>query len=111
MYPYLNVNNKYVLDKLQLLLCPYLNKQDWQRQTKQVAGGRTYQPPRFDLHAPDLYLPIMGFFAYTLLSCLFMVFKEEFTPQVGSELSTNIFISSTTSFGWPVFVLPETRRV
>jgi len=99
MFPFLNVNNQYVMDKLKMLLCPYLYKQDWQRQTKQVAGGRTYQPPRFDPHAPDLYLPIMGFFAYTLLSCLFMVSEEKFEPQA---LRSQVWVGLA---GWGVALL------
>jgi hypothetical protein len=56
----------------------------------QVAGGRLYNPPKYDVHAPDLYLPLMGLFTYVLLSCLAMVLGDRFRPdhlrsQVGAR--------------------------
>jgi protein transport protein YIF1 len=47
----------------------------------QVAGGRLFNPPKYDVHAPDLYIPLMGLFTYVLLSCLAMVLGDRFRPD------------------------------
>jgi hypothetical protein len=38
----------------------------WARIPEQVAGGLTFKPPRNDINAPDLYIPLMGFWSYVL---------------------------------------------
>lgn len=39
----------------------------WTRIAEQVAGGLKYKPPRHDINAPDLYLPLMAFATYIML--------------------------------------------
>lgn len=42
----------------------------WTRIAEQVAGGLTYKPPRGDMNAPDLYIPLMACLSYILLGAV-----------------------------------------
>jgi len=66
---YFDVSNSYVLQKLKLILFPFtLKTEEWRR--KQV--GMEFSPddlvPRNDTQAPDLYLPLMSFVTFILLT-------------------------------------------
>ncbi|KAI9002333.1 YIF1-domain-containing protein [Gaertneriomyces semiglobifer] len=66
---YFNVSNSYVLTKLRLLLFPFRH-QSWTRlvrRSEQNGQMEGYKPPREDLNAPDLYIPVMSFVTYILL--------------------------------------------
>lgn len=72
---YFAVNNRYVLRKLLLILVPFRNR-TWGRQRgmNQDAfdgtggdGAVSYLPPRDDVNAPDLYIPVMAFLTYVLV--------------------------------------------
>ena len=77
---YFHVNNRYVLNKLYVLLLPFTHKH-WKRQpadatdqldqygqpTAAMALSSAYKPPSEDVNAPDLYIPTMAFFTYILL--------------------------------------------
>ena len=76
---YFHVNNRYVLNKLYILLLPFTHKH-WKRQPADaneqldqygqpaVASlSSAYKPPSEDVNAPDLYIPTMAFFTYILL--------------------------------------------
>ena len=54
---YFDVNTKYALNKLRLLLCPFIHQGSWTRLRDQVEGRFAYKPPRHDVNAPDLYIP------------------------------------------------------
>jgi hypothetical protein len=64
---YFQVNDQYVKNKLKVVLFPFLHKGHWTRIAEQVAGGLKYKPPRHDINAPDLYLPLMAFSTYIIL--------------------------------------------
>ena len=82
---YFHVNNRYVLNKLYILLLPFTHKH-WKRQAVDGSEGgqqldqygqpvgsagaalsSAYKPPSEDVNAPDLYIPTMAFFTYVLL--------------------------------------------
>ncbi|TPX56072.1 hypothetical protein PhCBS80983_g04798 [Powellomyces hirtus] len=66
---YFNVSNSYVLNKIRLLLFPFRH-QSWTRlvrRSEQSGQMEGYKPPREDLNAPDLYIPVMTFVTYILL--------------------------------------------
>jgi len=80
---YFHVNNRYVLNKLYILLLPFTHKH-WKRQpvdsaeqlsdqygqpvpSASAALSSAYKPPSEDVNAPDLYIPTMAFFTYILL--------------------------------------------
>lgn len=52
------------------------------------------QPPRLDVHAPDLYLPIVGCLAYGVLCCLSLLSKGAFSPASAH------LVASRCSLAW-----------
>lgn len=78
---YFDVNEPYVFNKLRLVACPFLHKGSWARIPEQVAGGLTFKPPRSDINAPDLYIPLMGFWTYVLAASTLQVRRGDFTPE------------------------------
>ncbi|TRZ08533.1 hypothetical protein HGM15179_018570 [Zosterops borbonicus] len=62
---YFAVDTVYVAKKLRLLIFPF-GHQDWQVRYQQDAPVA----PRFDVNAPDLYIPAMAFLTYILLAGL-----------------------------------------
>lgn len=84
MRAYFDVTESYVFHKLRLLLCPFLHKGSWARLPESVAGGTAYKPPRNDINAPDLYIPLMAFWTYVLTASIREVFSSKsgaFTPE------------------------------
>ncbi|KAF2773689.1 YIF1-domain-containing protein [Teratosphaeria nubilosa] len=79
---YFNVSNRYVLTKLYLVLFPWRHR-PWSR-TSQPAPASTaaYLPPREDVNAPDMYIPLMAFVTYILLSTLIAGLNGKFEPQL-----------------------------
>ncbi|XP_074023145.1 protein YIF1B [Numenius arquata] len=62
---YFAVDTVYVGRKLGLLVFPFVH-QDWQVRYQQDAPVA----PRFDVNAPDLYIPVMAFITYILVAGL-----------------------------------------
>jgi len=78
---YFNVNNSYVINKLKLLLFPLRHKV-WKRRIQRQGEGEVYLPPRDDINAPDLYIPLMAFVTYVLMIGFVMGASFKFTPEV-----------------------------
>jgi|TARA_B100000287_G_scaffold424130_1_gene468322 hypothetical protein len=85
MRAYFDVTESYVFHKLRLILCPFLHKGSWVRLPETVAGGTAYKPPKNDINAPDMYIPLMAFWTYVLIASIREVFasstKGSFTPE------------------------------
>ncbi|KAI0557623.1 YIF1 [Gracilaria domingensis] len=87
---YFAVNHMYVLKKLALLLAPFRNR-TWGRQRGMDAaqfevsgsdGATSYLPPRDDVNAPDLYIPVMSFLTYVLLVGFVFGMQEKFKAEI-----------------------------
>ncbi|XP_004690351.2 PREDICTED: protein YIF1B [Condylura cristata] len=74
---YFAVDTMYVGRKLGLLFFPYLH-QDWEVQYQQD----TPVAPRFDVNAPDLYIPAMAFITYILVAGLALGTQDRFSPDL-----------------------------
>ncbi|XP_048224607.1 protein YIF1B isoform X2 [Perognathus longimembris pacificus] len=74
---YFAVDTVYVGKKLGLLVFPYLH-QDWEVQYQQD----TPVAPRFDVNAPDLYIPAMAFITYILVAGLALGTQDRFSPDL-----------------------------
>ncbi|KAL6937230.1 hypothetical protein ACO0OL_001791 [Hanseniaspora opuntiae] len=61
---YFQVSNEYVLKKLKIILCPFLNK-SWTTVTDVKNNNKVL--PRDNVNAPDMYLPIMSLVTYILI--------------------------------------------
>ena len=82
---YFQVSNQYVVGKLQRLLFPFGSK-SWKR-TCQINddGSETYFPPRQDVNAPDLYIPLMAIFTYIVTVGFMAGTKGQFSPKIISS--------------------------
>ncbi|KAI8893652.1 YIF1-domain-containing protein, partial [Globomyces pollinis-pini] len=97
---YFDVSNSYVLNKIRLLLFPFFNK-FWVRTVQQSEDQSIgHAPPRSDLNAPDLYIPVMSFVTYVImvgvakgLDSTKVDEKIDFSPEIlGVTASTASFI-------------------
>nr|SVE73736.1 EOG090X0ATU [Daphnia atkinsoni] len=81
---YFSVDTAYVGKKLALLVFPFTHR-DW---------SVKYNPdepvqPRYEVNAPDLYIPVMAFFTYLLIGGVSLGIQERFSPEVlGIQAST-----------------------
>lgn len=98
---YFNVSTPYVLRKILLVLFPWRHK-PWSREqrpssTAQDPGAPNtaysyyFLPPRDDLNSPDMYIPVMAFVTYILLSTLLAGLRGAFHPEVMGLTATAAF--------------------
>ncbi|XP_038989937.1 protein YIF1B-B-like [Phoenix dactylifera] len=78
---YFQVNGQYVRNKLKVILFPFLHRGHWTRITEPVGGRLAYKPPVHDINAPDLYIPLMAFGTYVVLSGFSLGVFGRFTPE------------------------------
>uniref|UniRef100_A0A0N5CD14 Protein YIF1 n=1 Tax=Strongyloides papillosus TaxID=174720 RepID=A0A0N5CD14_STREA len=85
---YFSVSNSYVAKKLGIILLPFIHK-NWSVQT-----GADGQPvtPKEDVNAPDLYIPLMAFITYVLLSGLVLGIQQRFSPEQLGVTASNVLI-------------------
>ncbi|MEE6516970.1 hypothetical protein FKM82_026861 [Ascaphus truei] len=74
---YFAVDTVYVGKKIGLLVFPYMH-QDWEVRYQQD----TPVAPRFDINAPDLYIPAMAFITYILVAGLALGTQNSFSPEI-----------------------------
>nr|SVE74360.1 EOG090X0ATU [Daphnia barbata] len=81
---YFSVDTAYVAKKLALLVFPFTHR-DW---------SVKYNPdepvqPRYELNAPDLYIPAMAFVTYLLIGGVSLGIQNRFSPEgLGIQAST-----------------------
>ncbi|GFR48582.1 hypothetical protein Agub_g10485 [Astrephomene gubernaculifera] len=75
------INKQYVLTKLLMLVAPFLKQWTYTRQPEQMQGGAAFKPPREDVNSPDLYLPLVGLWTYTLLVSAVQAAHGKFKPD------------------------------
>ncbi|GLG99732.1 Protein YIF1B-A [Gryllus bimaculatus] len=74
---YFAVDTTYVTKKLGLLLFPFTHS-DWSVKYEQDEPVQ----PRFEINAPDLYIPLMAYLTYILLAGLILGSQSRFSPEV-----------------------------
>ncbi|CAF9912092.1 MAG: hypothetical protein HETSPECPRED_000828 [Heterodermia speciosa] len=96
---YFNVSTPYVLRKLLLVLFPWRHK-PWSRAQARPTSSSpshdpssyyTFLPPRDDINSPDMYIPVMAFVTYILLSTLLAGLRGAFHPEVMGLTATAAF--------------------
>ena len=101
---YFNVSTPYVLRKLLLVLFPWRHK-PWSREQRPSSNPSTdpssagannaysyyFLPPREDINSPDMYIPVMAFVTYILLSTLLAGLRGAFHPEVMGLTATAAF--------------------
>lgn len=80
---YFSVDTQYVLKKLSLLFFPFMNK-EWSM--KYVNNEPL--PPRQQVNAPDLYIPLMTYVTYVLAVGVLLGIKDKFSPEVLGVISS-----------------------
>ncbi|KAG5513822.1 hypothetical protein PMAC_000860 [Pneumocystis sp. 'macacae'] len=82
---YFNVSNYYVISKIWVILFPWRHK-CWSRFPKHLEANdisvEVYKSPREDINSPDMYIPVMAFVTYVLLSSLLAGLKGDFYPEL-----------------------------
>lgn len=86
---YFAVDTKYVVSKLGLLFFPFVHS-DWS--VKYEQDGNPVQP-RFELNAPDLYIPTMAYFTYVLVAGLVLGMQQRFSPE-------QIVMQASSALAW-----------
>ncbi|KAB7507500.1 Protein YIF1B, partial [Armadillidium nasatum] len=76
---YFAVDTKYVLKKLKLLFFPFTHS-DWS--IRYNSEDEEPVQPRYDINAPDLYIPVMAFVTYILVAGLCLGLQDVFSPDV-----------------------------
>lgn len=102
---YFAVNNEYVAMKLFTILHPWLRPlrslKEWKRKSadetmrtdENDVTDRKWALPRFDVNAPDLYIPLMSFITYVLLFGLCKgLGSSSFTPDILTQAIWRSFI-------------------
>lgn len=90
---YFAVDTAYVGKKLGLLIFPYAHS-DWSihyNQDEPVA-------PRYDINAPDLYIPVMAFVTYILLAGIGLGTQSRFSPE-------HLGLTASTAIVWMIIEL------
>jgi len=85
---YFAVDNNYVTKKLALLLFPFAQK-DWAIKYNQDEPVQ----PKYDVNAPDLYIPCMGYITYILIVGYILGLKNAFSPD-------NLASTASSSLVW-----------
>ncbi|XP_036324419.1 protein YIF1B-B isoform X2 [Rhagoletis pomonella] len=81
---YFAVDNKYVINKLRLLFFPFTHR-DWSLKYDQENPVQ----PRYDINAPDLYIPAMAYITYVVVAGLMLGMQNRFSPeQLGIQASS-----------------------
>jgi len=57
-----------------------------------AGGARSFLPPSKDVNAPDLYIPLMSFITFIVMTGLLKGTVGEFTPTVLSEVMTSSLV-------------------
>uniref|UniRef100_A0A7I4YVH1 Protein YIF1 n=1 Tax=Haemonchus contortus TaxID=6289 RepID=A0A7I4YVH1_HAECO len=85
---YFSVDNSYVGKKLGILLFPFFHR-DW---SLKYAGSDDPVPAKDDVNAPDLYIPLMAFITYIIVSGFVLGTQGRFSPEMLGILTSNAFI-------------------
>eukprot|EP00904_Undaria_pinnatifida_P006697 jgi/Undpi1/3157/HiC_scaffold_15.g06531.m1 len=101
---YFAVDNKYVLKKLKVLLLA-IGRKDWYRlpsedEVKDDQGRPKFERPVADVNAPDLYVPLMSFITFVLVTgygkgsaAAQSEGNSSFSPEVLTEVMSSCLVT------------------
>jgi len=92
---YFAVDTSYVLKKMGLLFFPFTHK-DWSIHYDKNEDDAVQ--PRFEINAPDLYIPLMAFITFILVAGISLGMQQKFSPEL-------LGIQSSSSLGWLILEL------
>lgn len=82
---YFAVDTNYVVKKIALILFPFLHS-DW---SSQPGANGEPAPAKYNINAPDLYIPLMSFLTYILVAGFVFGTQSRFEPEKLGLLTTN----------------------
>ncbi|XP_050300216.1 protein YIF1B [Anthonomus grandis grandis] len=85
---YFAVDTRYVISKLALLFFPFTHS-DWSVKYEQNHPVQ----PRYEINAPDLYIPSMAYITYVLVAGLVLGMQDKFSPE-------QIGITASSALAW-----------
>ncbi|KAK6621505.1 hypothetical protein RUM44_001312 [Polyplax serrata] len=88
---YFAVDTSYVYKKLGLIFFPFTHR-DW---SVKYSSNEPVQP-RYEVNAPDLYIPTMAYLTYVLVAGLALGTQDRFTPEV-------LGIQASSALAWTIF--------
>ncbi|KDR20942.1 protein YIF1B isoform X2 [Zootermopsis nevadensis] len=88
---YFAVDTRYVLKKLGLLFFPFVHS-DWSVKYEQDGPVQ----PRYEINAPDLYIPTMAYVTYVLVAGVILGMQDRFTPEI-------LGIQASSALAWTIF--------
>ncbi|KAJ8947296.1 hypothetical protein NQ318_014194 [Aromia moschata] len=91
---YFAVDTKYVVTKLMLLFSLSRIRYDWSVKYEQDGPVQ----PRFEINAPDLYIPTMAYITYVLVAGLVLGMQQRFNPE-------QIGILASSALAWCIVEL------
>jgi len=89
---YFDITNSYVLNKLKIILLPFLGKVNWNRQVNQNTNDKEYLSGRNDLQAPDLYIPFISLFSLALIKSFLAGSFTKFSPELLGATVSTVFV-------------------
>ncbi|KNC80734.1 hypothetical protein SARC_06917 [Sphaeroforma arctica JP610] len=96
---YFQVSNAYVLNKMKLIVFPWLHK-DWSRR---LSHEGQFLNPRDDINAPDLYIPAMSYVTFVVLTGIYYGHQGTFEPEklgiVASSMLVWLILEVLVVFG------------
>lgn len=98
-----NVSNSYVINKIRLVLFPWLQKpQAWRRQVRRSESGQAaeWASPREDINSPDLYIPLMAVVSYILLCALHAGLQKQFHTKILGEAASRALVVIILDFAF-----------
>lgn len=87
---YFAVDTAYVMKKMGLLFFPYTHK-NWSIRFDKNEDDAVQ--PRFEVNAPDLYIPLMAFITYILVAGVCLGTQQKFSPEM-------LGIQASSALGW-----------
>ncbi|XP_075222084.1 yip1d-interacting factor 1 [Lycorma delicatula] len=87
---YFAVDTSYVMRKLKLLFFPFTHS-DWSVKYEQNEPVQ----PRYEVNAPDLYIPTMAYVTYVLVAGLVLGVQNRFTPEF-------LGIQASSALAWTI---------
>lgn len=102
LHYYFDVNNKFVANRIKCVLFP-ITHPNWRRARADEGGldahTSKYLPPRGDMNAPDLYIPLMSFITFVLVTGLLKGTRMSFTPEVLGDVVTASIVTQVLEIG------------
>lgn len=91
---YFNVSNKYVVNKIKMILLPFIPQEDDRPNDFVSDQSHHIMSMKKSLNSPDLYIPLMAIMTFILLICFTRGMGDQFQPDLIGYYTTNCVLGS-----------------